>query len=306
MKLLKQHARFLVVMVVLAVVLVLANSEFSGIAESLDAKETQATSLLQKNYRALFADAAKFNGDPATIQGRRMQDKTKVSNAITGIVNDRMSFQTDPAYTVDALPQDAVDDMVHYLRNVKKLEMQRELGLRRYFGPDVRADDAFGFKIPDGALTADQVRDYLRKLDIVRAAAWSAEVSRVQLLTRLQFVSINEGLSSRGVPTKPATQTEKPYLNGEGLKLSVLATEESLYNLLIALQNPEKNGKQGRYLAIEEFKFEKPDLLDPKDALIVAEITVVAYSVNPESTYPPDDSQKTVQQTTAGQPRKFR
>lgn len=306
MKLLKTHARFLAVTVVLIVVLVLANGEFSGIAESLDAKETQATSLLQKNYRALFSDAAKYNGDPATIQGRRMQDKTQVTSALTGIVNERMAFETDPAYTVEVLGTTAVDDMVNYLRNVKKLELQRELGFQRYFGPDVREDDAFGFKIPDGNLTEAQVRDYLRKLDIVRAIASSVETSRVQLLVKLQFVAVNEELSARGVPTKPAAAGEQPYLNGEGVTLTVQATEEQLYNLLIELQNPMKNGRQGRYLAVEKFEFEKPDLLEPKDALIAAKITVVAYRVYPESTYPPDESQKAVQQTTAGAPRKFR
>lgn len=306
MKLLKTHARFLIVMVVLIVVLVLANGEFTGIKEDLDSKQTQAKSLLQKNYTALFRDAKNFEGDPATIKGRRMQDKTQVTSALTGIVNERMAFETDPAYTVEVLGTTAVDDMVNYLRNVKKLELQRELGFQRYFGPDVREDDAFGFKIPDGNLTEAQVRDYLRKLDIVRAIASSVETSRVQLLVKLQFVAVNEELSARGVPTKPAAAGEQPYLNGEGVTLTVRATEEQLYNLLIELQNPMKNGRQGRYLAVEKFEFEKPDLLEPKDALIAAKITVVAYRVYPESTYPPDESQKAVQQTTAGAPRKFR
>ena len=308
MKWLKSNVRFLVVAVVLIALLVFANGEFSGIAQNLDSKQSAAKTLLTSNYKALFSDAKKFDGDPATVKGRKMQDKTQYTNAVTALVNERMVFQSDPAYTVDSLPPGTTaDEMINFLRNEKKPELQRELGFQRYFGPDVRDDSAFGFKLPaQAALTEAQVRDYLRKLDIVRCVAHCVERTGVQRLNKLDFKAINEDLHTRGVPTHAVVAGEQPYFQGEGLEIQVSATEAALYDLLIELQNPEKEGLANRYLAVEEFKFEKPDLLDPQDALITARITLVAYKVNPESTYPPDESQKAQQQSTAGQPRKFR
>ncbi|MCA8914223.1 MAG: hypothetical protein KDB90_02335 [Planctomycetes bacterium] len=308
MKWLKANIRFLVVAVVLIALLVLANGEFGDIAKSLDAKQNQAKTMLTANYRALFTDAAKFNGDPATVEGRKMQDRTQVTNALTTLVNERMTFETDPAYTLDSLPQGtSVDEMINFLRNEKKPELQRELGFQRYFGPDVRDDSAFGFKLPAQAtLTEDQVRDYLRKLDMVRCVAHCVERTGVQRLDKLDFKAINEDLNTRGVPTHASATGEQPYFSGEGLEIRVSATEEALYDLLIELQNPDKEGLHNRYLSVETFKFEKPDLLDPQDALITAKITLVAYRVNPESSYPPDESQKAVQQSNARAPRPFR
>jgi hypothetical protein len=288
-------------MIVLVVVLWLANDALTGFAEDIEKKQGAAKSSLTTNYGALFRDAAKFNGDPATVQGRKIQDKTLETNAYTEMHTERMVFETDPAYTVDSLASKARDEMVNYLRNVKKIQLQRELGYARYFGPDVAEPDAFGFKIPDGdGLTEADVRDYLRKLDIVRSVCYSVERSGVRTLVKLNFISIDETVRQRGVPTAPAVQGEPAFFSGQGLEINVLATETALYNFLIDLQNPEKDGLRNRYLSVESFKFEKPDLLDPKDQLITARITVIAWRVNPESSYPPDENAKNNSQPTAG------
>ena len=309
MKLVRKHARFGAVMIVLVVVLWLANGELSGISEELDKKQATAQTSLGSNYRLLFTDAAKpeFKGDPATIQGRRIQDQTLEANVYTEMHTDRMVFETDAAFTVEALPSGALDDMVNYLRNVKKIELQRELGFARYFKPNIGDEDAFGFKIPvTDKLTEANVRDYLRKLDIVRTVCHSVDRSGVQTLVKLHFVSINEAVAGRGVPTTKSAPDEAPFFVAEGLEVRVEATEAALYNFLIDLQNPEKDGMRNRYLSVETFVFEKPDLLDAKDQIVTARITVAAWRVNPESSYPPDESKKNAQQNAPGKPRPFR
>lgn len=296
MKLLKKHARFIVVTIVLVVVLYIANNELGGIAQTLDAKRTQAKTTLSRNYRALYADAKKYDGNPATIHGRKLQDKTMVANAVTDIVNDRMAFETAPAFTLDDIAERGVAEHVARWQE-RRLEVIQEFQYQRYFALNVREAGAFGFKAKDANLTTAEVQDYLRKLDIARTVARSVERAGVNQLTKLNFTEVNEALFARGVPTRPSAPDEAPYFRGEGLELRVQATEEALYNLLIELQSPEKDGLRSRYLAVETFEFEKPDLLNPQDNLITASITVVAYRVNPDSTYPPDE--KAAQQTTS-------
>ena len=143
MKLLKTHARFIIVTIVLVVVLYIANSELSDISENLDAKRTQAQSLLSRNYRALYADAAKYDGNPATIHGRKLQDKTMVANAITEVVNDRMAFETAPAFTLDDIADRGTAEHVARWQE-RQLQVTQEFQYQRYFGPDVRDEGAFG------------------------------------------------------------------------------------------------------------------------------------------------------------------
>ena len=305
MNILKTHARFIIVTVVLVVVLYIANSELGDIADNLDSKRTQAKSLLSKNYRALYADAAKYDGNPATIHGRKLQDKTMVANAVTEVVNDRMAFETSPSYTIDDIANRGTAEHVARWQE-KELETQQEFQYLRYFGPSVRDDDAFGFK-PKAAdkLTTGEVIDYLRKLDVARTVAKCVERADVQTLEKLDFTdeaAMNQILSTRGVPTKATAQGEKPYFSGLGLEIRVRAHEEALYNFLIELQSPEKDGLRNRYLAVEKFEFEKPDLLNPEDNLIDATITVIAYRVNPDSTYPPDENAASQTTTTTTNP----
>jgi hypothetical protein len=247
-----------------------------------------------------------FNGDPATIHGRKIQDKTLETNAYTELHAERLTFETDPTYTVEAVNSGAVDEMVNYLRNVKKIQLQRELSFQRYFAPNVAEPDAFGFKIPEGSLSEAQVREYLRRFDIVRTVCHSVDRTGVETLVKLNFVSINEAAAQRGVPTSPSQPGEPPFFTGEGLEVRVQASEQALYNFLIDLQNPEKDGMRGRYLSVESFTFEKPDLLEAKDQIVTAKITVAAWRVNLESSYPPDESQKNTQQNATGKPRPFR
>ncbi|MBZ0135451.1 MAG: hypothetical protein K8I27_03630 [Planctomycetes bacterium] len=287
MKILKTHARFIIVTIVLVVVLYIAHGELSDISEGLDAKRTQAKTLLSKNYRALYADAGKYNGSPATVHGRKLQDKTMVANAVTEEVNDRMGFETSPAFTLDDIAGRGTAEHVARWQE-RQLEVQQEFQFQRYFGPSVRDDKAFGFAPQTENLTTVQVKDYLRKLDIARGVAKCVERAGVQQLNKLDFKSVSEELFQRGVPTRASAQGEEPYFTGEGLEIRVQGDEQSLYNFLIELQSPEKEGLRRRYLAVEKFELTKPDLLNPQDNLITATITVIAYRVNPESTYPPD------------------
>lgn len=307
MNLLKAHARFLIVMIVLIAVLWIASGQFTGLAESLEGSQTKARANLQANYKALFADAKKFNGSPATEQGRKIQDETQVVNTLTGLVNDQMVFETDAAYTIDALPPGSgLDDQVDFYRNRMRLELERELGFQRYIAiQNIRDPQAFGFKAADNPTEADVI-DYLRKLDIVRCVAHSAGNSNVQRVNGFNFVEINDLLNARKVPTSKTQPDEEPYFRGQGLEVNVEATEDALYNFLLDLQRPEKEGLRRRYLSVEKFEFEKPDLMDPKDALITAEITVVAWRVNPDSSYPPDETKTNNLQSSGSGPRKFR
>jgi hypothetical protein len=303
MKLLKQHARFLIVLVVLLVILFIADGQFSEISQSIDQRHSQARSLYQANYRALFSDSSKFGGEPATLHGRRIQDKTQTATQVAGARAERMEFETAPEFALSALPEDAsVDDQFAYFQRLD-LDLQRELGFQRYFAIDVRSARAFGFERPAGDrdYSSADVARYLRMLDIARTVAHSADRTGVARLRSLEFRAVNDTLAARGV----ATRGEPPYLSGEGLVLTLQATEEALYNFLLELQRPMKGELNHRYLAVESFKLEKADLLQPADNLISATLTVVAYRINEESSYPAAETAPQQQQTIT-QPRRFR
>ncbi|MCC7507914.1 MAG: hypothetical protein IT464_00895 [Planctomycetes bacterium] len=307
MKHVKKHARFAAVLIVLLVILIVASGEFSDLSLSLDSKQAQARTLFTTNYRALFSDAVKFKGEPATMQGRRIQDRTQAINQVSTARNERLAFVYAPDYTLAVLPENANegDQFQHFTQLM--LDLKRQLGYQRYFTQDVNARKAFGFQVPEDRadIKSSDVERFLKMLDIVRCVAGSVERSKVTELNELDFRAVDDQLDKRGVPTKPAAANEQPFMSGTALRMKIRATEESLYNFMIDLQRPVKGDMKNRYLAIEDFKFEKADLLQPQDNLIDASLTVVAYQINEQSTYPADDSAKKQEQQT-NQPRRFR
>lgn len=310
MDFLKKHARFLIVTVVLVVVLWIANSELAETRDELENRRNRAESMLNQNYRALFSDAAKFDGEPATIRARELQDEAQRISAIGDARLDRLRFETAPEFTPAALPEDAgADDIEAYYRD-RLLTLQRELGYQRYFTSNAREEGALGFRESTGdgneADKRERFARYLRFLDIVRTVAHSVERAGVERLNGLTFTSIDEQLAQRGVPTRPAATDEEPLMSGQGLVINVRAGEEALYNFLIELQKPVKDEMRNRYLAVESFTLSKPDVIEPRDALIDAEITVVAYRVNPGSSYPVDEeSGQESSQRTGRAPRGY-
>ncbi len=307
MKHVKKHARFAAVLIVLLVILIVASGEFSDLSLSLDSKQAQARTLFTTNYRALFGDAVKFKGEPATLQGRRIQDRTQTINQVSTARNERLAFVYAPDYTLAVLPENANegDQFQHFTQLM--LDLKRQLGYQRYFTQDVNARKAFGFQVPEDRadIKSSDVERFLKMLDIVRCVAGSVERSKVAELNELDFRAVDDQLDKRGVPTKPAGVGEPPFMSGTALRVKIRATEEALYNFMIDLQRPVKGEMKNRYLAIEDFKFEKPDLLQPQDNLIFASLTVVAFQVNEQSTYPADESAKKQEQQT-NQPRRFR
>lgn len=313
MDFLKKHARFLIVLVVLMVLLFFANSELADSARRIDASRNSAKSLLTQNYNALFKDAKQFNGEPAVVEGRKIQDRTQNLQQVEAGRNLMLGFETDPVFTLAGLPGDAGDDdKVQYYRN-KASEVQRELAFKRYFRPE--GDTALGFKIDDKNINAGMVPAMLRRLDIVRTLSSSVGRTGVTWINKLAFKpAARDTLAARKLPAKDApadpaklAKDEQPeYFEADCIEIEVQASEESLYNFMVDLQRPMKGDQRTRYLAIEKFKFEKPDLLDPADNLITATILVVAYKVNESSPYPVDRSGPETQQSKAGQPRSFR
>lgn len=306
----KKHARFLIVLVVLLALLYFVGNELADSNKRLAAARANADRLLKQNYTALFKDSRDFGGAPATVQGRKIQDKTQNLQQVEAGRNALLAFETDPAFTVAALPQGSKDDdlVAYYAR--KLLDMQREFAYLRYFIPDVHSPDAFGFKAATGDGTKPpagaQVPDMLRKLDIVRAVAGSVGRSGVARLNKLAFRELANELSARSLPVQPSAEGEAPYLRGQGLEIDVSANEDALYNLLNDLQRPMKGELRTRYLSVERFKLEKPDLLDPADDLVKATITVAAWQVNETSSYPVDRNAPEQQQSSTRAPRAFR
>lgn len=304
MDFLKKHARFLVVLVVLMVLLYFANGELADASRRVEASRNSAKSLLSANYTALFKDARAYNGEPAVVEGRKIQDRTQNLQQVESARNQMLGFETDPQYTLAALGADAGDDdKVQYYRN-KAAQLSRELAFKRYFRPE--GDTALGFKAGEEKIAAARVPELLRKLDIVAAVSASVDRCGVTWLNRLTFKVVDRDLQARNLPATASAEGEAPYLQPEGLEVEVQASEEALYNFLTDLQRPMKGDSRTRYLAVERFKLEKPDLLDPTDNLVTAMILVVAYKVNEASSYPVDRSGPETQQSKVGQPRSFR
>ncbi|MCL4730406.1 MAG: hypothetical protein KJ044_08250 [Planctomycetes bacterium] len=308
MAFLKKHARFLVVMILLY----FANAELADSRRKIESSRGAAKSLLTQNYGALFKDAKAFGGEPAVVEGRKIQDRTQALGQVESGRNSMLAFETDPAFTLASLGQGAGDDdKVTYYRT-KAAEVTREFTRRRYI--QAEGDSAVGFKADDKNITAAMVPALLRRLDIARTVSNSAGRSGVTWLRKLAFKSAGESIAARKLPvrdaaldaTKVAREGDIAYFDADCLELEVQANEEALYNFLVDLQRPMKDGARTRYLAVERFKLEKPDLLDPADNLVTATILVVAYKVNEDSPYPVDRSGPQQQQSTVGQPRSFR
>lgn len=307
MKYVKKHARFAAVLIVLLVILVVANGEFSSLSVALDSKQAQAKTLFTNNYRALFADAVKFKGEPATVQGRYIQDKTQAVHQVSQARNEKLRFEYAREFTLSAVGETAnVGDQVDHFQRLL-LDMKRELGYQRYFAKDVEDKKAFGFLVPEDKkdVKSEDVARYLKMLDIVRVVCKSIEHNGVDQLRELDFRAVDDQLDKRGVPTKPVAQGQQPFMSGTGLRIRIRATEQALYSFLLDMQRPVKGERKNAYLAVEEFKFEKPDLLQPQDSLIDASILLVAYDINEESSYPADEKAQQ-QQQQANQPRRFR
>jgi hypothetical protein len=143
-KLLKTHGRFLIVLVVLLVILYVADSQFEDQRASMRSSESSIRTLLTNNYRALFSDAVEFDGEPATIRGRRIQDRVQVTLQEAEERTRTLAFETAPDYLPEAAGTDvSAGDLFEYYRR-KELDLERELGFKRYFAIDSRADAAFG------------------------------------------------------------------------------------------------------------------------------------------------------------------
>ncbi|MBX3475708.1 MAG: hypothetical protein KF754_15160 [Planctomycetes bacterium] len=304
MDFLKKHARFLVVLVVLAVLLFFANRELADSSRRVEAARGSTASLLKANYSALFKDAKAYNGEPAVVEGRKIQDRTQNLQQVESARNQMLTFETDPQYTLASLGADAGDDdKVQYYRN-KASQLSRELAFKRYFRPE--GDTALGFKAGEDRIAAARVPDLLRRLDIVATVSASVGRTGVTWLNKLAFKAVDKDLEARRLPAVPTADGEAPYLQSEGLEIEVQAGEQALYNFLLDLQRPMKGDSRTRYLAVERFKLEKADLLDPADNLITATVLIVAYRVNESSSYPVDRSAPESQQSKVGQPRSFR
>lgn len=305
MDFLKKHARFLIVLVVLAVLLYFANGQLKDYNARVEAARTKARVLLSANYEALFRDAGKY-GEPATVQGRKVQDRTQVLQQTETGRNELMAFVTDPEFTLASLPEGSrEDDHVNYYLS-RVLGLQREFSLRQYFVPDAYSQGALGFDATRKGMPAADVPGNLRRLDIARATVDSCGRSGVLRVLRLKFVEITNELNSRGVPVTPAAEGEQPYFAAQGLEIEVRARETALYNLLAELQRPTKGQVRGRYLSIEKFRMEKPDLMDPADDLVHATLTVAAWHVNEQSSFPRDKGATDQPQSSTRAPRPFR
>jgi hypothetical protein len=265
-------------------------------------------SLLAASYRSLFEDARNFNGEPATIHGRRLQDATRATRLLSEARNAKLAFETARRYRLDDQPEDRSVADLFSLYRAQELELRRDLSFRRWFTRDAVAPDALGFTPPtdEQAQTRAQVAAMLRRLDLWRAVAASIEAAGVARLDRLQFQQVNDQLAARGVPTRASGPDEAPFFSGEGLHIEVRATEEALYNLLIEMQRPVKGELRNRALVVEAFSLEKPDLLDAQDLLIHASVLAVAYRVNEESSYPERREATSAPRSDIPAPRRFR
>jgi len=306
MQFVKTHARFLIVLVVLCVLLLVANGELKDHARRLDASRSAARKLLSDNYGALFRDARQFGGEPATVQGRKIQDRTQMMQQVEAGRIEMLAFETDPFYSLAGLPENAREDDHVFVYRSRVSSLQNKLRHQRYYMPGVDERNALGFDATREGVAAADVPDNLRKLDIVNTVADCVSRSGVARLERLNFREVTSELSARGVAVQPMTEGEPPYLAGQGLEIEVRASERALYNLLADLQRPVKGALRARCLSVERFDFAKPDLLDPADDLIHAKLTVVAWQVNEQSSYPQDRSGPEQTQTSTRAPRSFR
>lgn len=282
----RKNMRFLIVTTVLIVIVFVGWSQIGDMNTALESTQNKYKNLVARNFNALFTDAKEYNGEPATTEGRRLaNEKADLDKVAEGRL-DALGFETDPEYTLNAMgPNPSDDDKVSFYHR-RKLELQRELGYKRYFRPDVQSRDVFGFGEPKDGVTGKDVPDLLRKFDIVRTVAHSVERTNVRRIESLLFDNAEDALAGRGVPTRATTPGEQPFLVPEALRIEVAGTEEALYNFMIDLQRPEKEGLRRRYLSIEAFEFEKTDFLKPADELIEASILIIAWRVNMDSTYP--------------------
>ncbi|MDC1142203.1 hypothetical protein OAU50_03860 [Planctomycetota bacterium] len=308
MNALKKHGKFIGFVVVLIGLLWFADGEIDVMSKSVEARRQSAKNLLGRNLKKLFTDAKASNGEPATVANRRILDVTQTKKQTSRERNQRISFETTPTYTLASLGGNAKEGAVGYYRE-RDLALRSKLQYLRYITiPNIRDNNALGFSEPTkGEMTPEQVKDLLRKMDIVECVVESAGRSKVQRLDKFKFGnSKSDDMFAAGIPAKPLAGESKAFIEGDVLEVTINATEEALYNFMIDLQRPEKSGRPNRYLSVWEFKLEKQDLLSPVDNYINAVITIVALKVDENSSYPADEAKQAVQQTNNGGGRRFR
>ncbi|MHC4840900.1 MAG: hypothetical protein ACYTDT_08100 [Planctomycetota bacterium] len=309
MNILKKHGKFIGILVVLIGLLWFANGEIADMSKSVDDRRNSAKNLLGSNLKRLFTDAKASNGEPATVANRKIQDATQAKKQTSRQRNQRISFDTTPMYTLASLGDNPKDRAVGYYRE-RDLALRDKLQYLRYITiPNIRDNRALGFSEPKDEMTQKQVEDFLRKMDIVECVVESAGRSKIQRLEGLEFVGTkSDEMYAAGIPAKQMAGEVNPFISGEALKVTINATEESLYNFMLDLQRPDKSGRPNRYLAIWDFTLEKPDLLRPMDNLISAVVTVVALRIDESSSYPKDNSKQADNtNTNSGTgPRRFR
>lgn len=290
MNFLKLHARFLVALVLLMGLVGFGYSQVNEMADNVARKQTSLTSSLKTHYKRIFDDAKSAGGNPANVQGLVLGEKTQRVQELEERRNSLLTFRPDPAFTLAAVkggPEGVSDaDKVNYFYAVR-LDLKKKLVRARYFKPDLDADNALGFSTPKEGVKAEQVAEFLFKMDMAREVARCVERSGTQVLESLKFEDARgiELLAQRGLPVQKV-QSEAPYLEARTLNFNVRGTERAIYNLLIELQRPVKGDLRERYLAVENFTLSKPDLLDPADDLVSASFMVVAYRVNKDGAVP--------------------
>lgn len=295
MSLLKKHGRFIVALIVLVVLVAWGNSSVSEMAQAVDKKQQSLNATMKGHYSRIFADAKQSGGNPANVQALIVGDKTLKTQELEEQRNALMQFRPDPRFTLDSIEARGGNDAdkKDYFTNTMYSAVRAELERARYFRPKFDDPAPLGFSVEPSAIKPENVAELLFKLDIAREVCYCVERAGVQTLDRLQF---DDGfaakLSQRGLPTvkgAPVGQggaPQPPYLEARALVVNVRGNERAIYNLLIELQRPVKGELRDRYLAVEAFSFNKPDLYEPVDDLVTATLTVVAYQVNKDGFVP--------------------
>ncbi len=290
---LKTHARFLIALLVLVTLVGYGYSSVGEMSDTVARKQNTLTSSLKTHYKRIFDDAKNSGGNPANVQAMVVGEKIQRTQELEERRNALLTFRPDPRFTLDSViakagPEGPVDaDKVNYFYAVR-LDLKRELTRARYFKPDLDKPKALGFDPPAEGVKAEQVAEFLLKMDIVREVCHCVERSGVQVLETLSFDDGKgaEGLALRGLPSRSPSKDQPPYLEVRALTVTLRGTERAIYNFLIELQRPVKGDLRERYLAVENFELGKPDLLDPADDLVTARILTMAYRTNKDSVVP--------------------
>jgi hypothetical protein len=302
MSILRQHGRFVLVVVICLAVGLVAHGRIKPISEDADRSDKAAEDAVRGLMRTAIADV-KRAGVTANVEiGNRRAWQGLTETLVTRQATE-LSYQELEDFRIPAeLAGDDAQRENQYAEILRRV--QTRLGYARYWGPKRITGDGAGkteveydFAAVSG-VDAKPIPARLIRLDLLTRTAVAASSANVSSTLRVQEFRFREPeidklkarIPSVEVGKEPGPRGEvpgrRPMLGRIEAVVTVRGLPVEIHRLLALLQNTEVDGVSGRALYFENFRIAKDDWRDSGDDLVTLSGTLVATRVAAQAPLP--------------------